>query len=102
MRCSLASFLLAWLVLPAQAADTPRPTSADERLLRAAHLGTDGPALLDFLKKRAADPIKREGVVELVRQVAEGTAQADRAFGELVARGPAALVSLKEELKNAR
>src|SRR5690242_11810108 len=74
--------------------------SADEKLLRAARLGTDGPALLDFLNRRASAGRDRERIVRLVRQLAGAKGdQADRAFGELVAFGPPALAPLKEELK---
>src|SRR5262245_13415964 len=85
------------LVLPGVAA-TPA-VSTDERLLRSARLGVDGPALLDFLNKRVAADGQRERIVRLARQLGEASGeQADRIFGELVPFGPAALSPLKEEL----
>ena len=39
------------LLFPLQGAE-PNPSAADEQLLKAAKIGTDGPALLDFFRKR--------------------------------------------------
>src|SRR5207248_2285697 len=101
MRFPLACSLFAALVLTLPRVSAVPDTSADERLLRAARLGSDGPALLDFLNKRVSAGRDRERIVRLARQLVEARGdQADRVFGELVAFGPAALTPLKEELKN--
>jgi HEAT repeat protein len=104
MRFRLAACsLFACLALVSTGLPAAPDTSADERLLRSARLGTDGPALLDFLKKRVSAGRERDRIVRLVRQLAEAKGdQADRAFGELVAFGSTALAPLKEELKNVR
>jgi hypothetical protein len=43
----------------------------DEALLKAAKLGTDGPALLEYLKKRTPTPALRDQIRELVRQLSD-------------------------------
>jgi HEAT repeat protein len=101
MRFPLAYTMIAWLVLVLPRMSAAPEVSTEERLLRAARLGVDGPALLDFLKKRTSPARDREHLVRLVRQLVEARGEkGDRIFGELVAFGPAALSPLKEELKN--
>src|SRR5437764_7691435 len=85
----------------ARAAPVIAPELADELVLRAAGLSADGPALLDFLRKRtrgAADPSRLR---ELVRQLGDPSAvERERAVGELVAVGDAALPGLRVAAKD--
>src|SRR5581483_5193723 len=53
-------------VLTAPAADPPVSPS-DEQALKAAGLKVNGPALLDFLRKRAAGQADKEQVADLIQ-----------------------------------
>jgi HEAT repeat protein len=98
MRVRRAAWLLAvWSLLAGTAPAREDETVADERLVRSAKVGVDGPALLVFLRCRSAAPDPAR-VERLLRQLA--TPQGDEAFGELVARGPAVLPKLKEALND--
>lgn len=75
---------------------------SEEQTLRAAGLTTDGPALLDFFRKRAAVTVEQEKLRALVRQLGDASpAVADRAAGELVAFGPPAVPWLRQALREA-
>jgi HEAT repeat protein len=87
-------------------ASGPSPTAAsgdndavltDEQTLQAANLGTEGPALLDFFRKRSALEVDRQRLVSLIQQLgARSPLERDRAAGELIAIGPAALPLLRQ------
>src|SRR5262249_9040790 len=64
--------------------------SADEQTLQAVGLATDGPALLEFFRKRAQPDFHRDQVAHLLRQLSDKET-GDQAAGELVALGAVAL-----------
>jgi HEAT repeat protein len=115
MRISLASLLFAAIVLlemnrssiaqvkqvtpPPQAAGpaTATPAQADETLLKSAHLGSDGAAVLDFFKKRVPVADGDKLVHDLIKQLADKDEAAQhKAAGELVALGPNAVAALRQ------
>jgi hypothetical protein len=70
--------------------------SAEERLLRAARVRTDGRALLDYLR-RCVDPDRVKKVRVLVRRLADDSfAVRERAEADLKALGKVALPALRE------
>ena len=90
--------LAAWTAFAGRAAAGPEEAAADERLVRAAKVGVEGPALLDFLRRRSTPPARKQ-VRRLLRQLADSAqGKADRAAGELVSLGTAVLPYLKEAL----
>jgi HEAT repeat protein len=110
MRCSrlvpvlLLAVLLGVAGVPAFAVDPP-VASGDEQTLKAAGLKADGPALLDFFRKRAAGKADKEQIATLVKALAEKDATLrDKATGELVCIGEPAIPALRQaanELDNA-
>jgi HEAT repeat protein len=83
---------------PAVKAETA--TLTDEETLKAAHLGTDGPALLDFFRKRVAAPDRAE-LDALLAKLADTSAEtADRAAAELIAFGANAVPALRRVANN--
>ncbi len=80
------------------AADAPAGAlaPADEQTLKSARLSSAGPALLDFFRRRASEAADPARLDELVRQLSAAEAEArDRALGELVGLGPAAVPALR-------
>jgi HEAT repeat protein len=68
----------------------------DEWALRAAGLSSTGPALLDFVRRRARGTIDRTGIDALLQQLGDATpAVRERAIGDLVALGSAAIPRLR-------
>jgi len=59
-----------WLVA-ALAAAGPEPVSLDERTLQAAKVGSDGPALVDYFRKRIVADLDAGKVRELIRQLGD-------------------------------
>ncbi len=96
---SAASFLALALLLPAAEPAKPAlpgPDPADEALLKAAGLGTDGPALLEFFRKRTVSPDDEKRAAELVAQLGdEQYARREQATRQLKALGQAALPALR-------
>ncbi len=98
----LATLLSAPVVAPQPAAPAADKGDSDERALAAAHLETTGPALLDFFRKRTPPGGDRAHLAELVRRLTDQEPAArDRASGELVARGLAAVPLLRQAANNA-
>jgi len=63
---------------------------------------TDGPALLDMIKKRTLGPEEMEKVKDAIRRLGDKTfANREKAMVELVARGRPVLPFLKQALKNS-
>jgi HEAT repeat protein len=96
---SRIALLVSGLVLagaaPAPAADNA--VLSDEQMLRAAGLAADGPALLDFFRRRAAVSADQEKLKVLIRQLGESDPRkAERAAGELAAIGPPAVPLLRQ------
>src|SRR5947207_2576132 len=96
LLCAAGLFLM--LGRPVLAADTD---SADEQTLKNANLGTDGPALLEFFRKRAKPDTDREKLAELVQKLGDKTPAArDKAAGEIVAIGTPAIPLLRQAVKD--
>lgn len=75
---------------------------ADEQLLRAAKLGVDGPALLEYFRKLAGTGVDRERLLALIKQLGDEVFDArEKASAELVTLGALAVPFLKEALKDA-
>ncbi|MCI0456684.1 MAG: hypothetical protein L0Z62_06855 [Gemmataceae bacterium] len=95
--------LLALLGLsePAEdALDARRQAAADEQLLKSAHLPTDGPGLVTFLRKQVLTEADTKRIQALIGQLGDGTFKVrDRALAGLVACGPAALPLLRAASK---
>src|SRR4051812_29339278 len=74
---------------------------ADEGKVKDAGLPTDGPALVQFFKKRTLSDEDSDRVQKLVRQLGARAFRArEDAATELIARGPAVLDALRESQKN--
>jgi HEAT repeat protein len=75
--------------------------SGDEQLLRAIGLDTDGPALLAFFRKRARPLADEDKIQTLIRQLNHSNlATREKASGELVSLGTAAIPLLRQALKD--
>ncbi len=75
--------------------------AGEERILQAAGLGTDGPALARFFRRRAQPDAGREKIEALIQQLGQGTSEArDKACGELVALGTTAVPFLRQAVKD--
>lgn len=96
--CLLACALL--LGCFAGAAD-PNPVAADERTLKAAGLGSDGPDLLEFFRKRTLTDAERANIQALVRQLGDNAFKVrERASSDLAARGITAVAFLRPAVKD--
>jgi HEAT repeat protein len=70
---------------------------ADEQTLMQAKLGTDGPALLDFFRKRTVTDADLAAIQALVRQLGDDSFEArQKATAELIAKGRVALPLLQK------
>jgi HEAT repeat protein len=97
---SLLLLGLAAAVSPVSAADPP-PAPANERLVRSAGLTTDGPALLDFFRKRTHADTGPNQVAILIRQLGSPKVdERDRAVAELVSLGTVAVPLLRQAVKD--
>jgi HEAT repeat protein len=75
--------------------DAP-PSGADKETLKAAKVGTDGPALLEFLRRRTLTPAERARINGLVRQLGDRSYKVrQKATASLVACGGAAVAALR-------
>lgn len=91
--------VLAALVAPAAAAVEPSP--ADEHTLQAAGLATDGPALLEFFRKRTLTDADRERIEAIVRQLGDERPEVRLlAKGEILGLGTAAVPFLRRAMKD--
>jgi HEAT repeat protein len=73
----------------------------DEQVLRAAGLSTEGPKLLDFLRKRTAQTADADQIRTLVAQLSDASVEKrERAVGALVAIGQPAVVQLRAEARD--
>lgn len=81
---------------PEPTAPEPKIDAHDETLLRRAELSTDGPALVEFLKKRILPEAERPDVEQLVRRLGHGEYRArESAMRALVKRGVSSLDVLR-------
>jgi HEAT repeat protein len=98
--CLGAGLALALAGLPARAADLGGNLS-DEQTLRAVSLTTDGPALLDFFRKRSQSSVDPAEVAALVAQLGDKSGEVrEKATGALVALGPVAVPQLRQAAKD--
>jgi hypothetical protein len=87
--------LLACLVL----AQTPDRTADDEKILQAAKVGTDGPALLAHLRSLSPTAEDEQKVGELFKQLGSSKFnEREKATADLTAMGPKVIPLLKEKL----
>jgi HEAT repeat protein len=92
--------MLAWASASSPAAEPSSDLTA-ELSLRAAGLSTDGPALLDFFRKRMQTEVQPDQLQALVRQLGDPTpALREKAQAELVSRGTVAIPFLRQALKD--
>lgn len=97
-----------WLLLVVAAltgrsalADGPEALPADERLLRSARLGTDGPALLEFFRSRIVTDVQTNRARALVRQLGDALyLERERASAKLAAMGPVAAPVLRGAVRD--
>jgi hypothetical protein len=100
LSCLLA-IPFALLLVRGGGADGPKQVAADERKLQAARLGHDGPALLEFFRKRTLTDAERANVEILILKLgARAFRVREQASNELVERGPVVVELLKEHLNN--
>jgi HEAT repeat protein len=77
------------------------PAAADEAVLRAAHVASDGPGLLEFFRQRTLTGAERQHLQELVRQLDDDDFDVrERASVALSDFGPPALSALRQAAKN--
>jgi hypothetical protein len=75
----------------------PETTAADEQRLREAKIGTDGPALLEFFRKRTITDAGLVNIQGLIRQLGDDAFETrQKASAELAALGPIALPLLEK------
>src|SRR5581483_3366028 len=83
---------------PAKAAE---PAAADLDLLSKSGIGTDGPGLVEFFRKRTVSDTDRGKIKELVRQLGADSYQArENASAQLAALGSAAETELRQALSD--
>jgi hypothetical protein len=104
MRSVVCAALLSLVLAPPagrlSAADAPGE-AADERTLKAAGLGVDGPALLEFFRKRIPTGVDRETLLTLLRQLGDNDFDVrEQAAARLTALGPVAAPLLQQALKS--
>jgi hypothetical protein len=88
--------LLAALAGPTVAAD-PESVQADEKTLKAASLSSEGPALLEFFRKRTLADTYRNKILGLINKMGDDSFQVrEQAFADLLALGPAAAPLLRQ------
>jgi hypothetical protein len=76
------------------------PSKVEEQALKAAKVGTDVPALLEYLRNQTPDPARLARVKALVRQLGDDAfAKREEASKALVAAGVIALPYLREAAK---
>src|SRR5262249_61950417 len=80
--------VLPWLPV---AADDAAPANADEQILRTAEVAADGPALLEFFRRRTVSDVERTRIQGLIRLLGDPSFPVrERASRDLTAGGPPA------------
>jgi hypothetical protein len=88
-----------WCTRPAAAESGS--TADDERTLRAARVGTDGPALLEFFRKRTVNDIDGSRIEKLIEQLGDDSfGVRQKASAELAALGNVAVPLLRQALNS--
>lgn len=81
---------------------TADPAAADEIVLRSYHVPSDGPALLEYLRRRTLGNVDQEDLAALVRRLGDRSFVArERAAAALVARGRPALPALRQAMRSS-
>src|SRR5438105_2095194 len=79
----------------------PGPTADDERTLRAAHVGTDVPSLLEFFRKRTINDLDSNRIEKLIAQLGDDSFNVrQKASAELVALGNVAVPLLSQATRS--
>jgi hypothetical protein len=95
---SLAALLA--LALAGRSAETDAAPT-DEQLLQKANVGTEGPALLDFLRRHTGTEAQRERIAGLIRQLGDDHFPVRRqAVKDLQALGTLAAAQLRQALRH--
>jgi HEAT repeat protein len=96
----LAALTLFLFADPPRAAE-PDEAARDEKALVAAKVGTDGPALVEFFRKRAGSEATRARARELIKQLGDDSFDVrEKASQELAALGRPALPALTDATKS--
>lgn len=101
----LLAIICIFLVLPlaGRGAEVPLAVRADEQILRSASLSTEGPALLDFLRKQTECAAQPERIQTLITKLGDDEfAVRERASEDLVALGRVALPALRKAIQEQR
>jgi hypothetical protein len=76
---------------------------ADERTLRDARVGTDGPSLLEFFRKRTVSGADRDKMLALIKQLGDDSFdEREKASAELIALGTRAESFLRDAAEHSR
>jgi hypothetical protein len=96
----LSALLPLLAVAPFFRASGPEPErSADERILKEAGVATDGPALLDYLRRQTPDPTDHARLTRAVRLLGDDSfAVREKATRELIRAGRPALPLLRRAI----
>src|SRR5262245_2633488 len=98
-RVFLAAFLV--LVLPALACAQTTETTGDADVVKAARIGTGGPALVEFFKNRTQRTADHDKLRELSVQLGDKTPDVlDKAYTRLVSSGMVAVPLLRQAANN--
>jgi hypothetical protein len=97
--------VIAWFLTLSLAGAAPAapqdPLAADLQILKDAGIAADGPALLDYFRKRALKEAEQERIQTLIRQLGDANFKARvKASAELVALGMPARPFLREAVKS--
>lgn len=77
------------------------PLGKQEATLRAAHIGTDGPALLNFLQQNTLSEDARKKIENLIRDLGNPSFQVrQKAKQDLIAQGVTAIPGLKQAMRD--
>ncbi len=105
--CRILLQVLMCTLIPAAglAADPPTlagsASSADEQTLKAAGIASDGPALLEFFRKRTLTDVERDKILALIRQLGNDSFKIrEKASADLVALGTMAIPMLHPATKD--
>jgi hypothetical protein len=80
----------------------PDYAGRDERILKAAKLAVDGPALLEFLRKKAPPDVDPDKIKALIRKLGDDSFQErEKAMKDLIALGTATLPQLRHAAKSS-
>jgi hypothetical protein len=82
-------------------AAAPTAGSEDEKLLKAAKIGVDGPGLLDYFRQHTTAPAQQEHILALIQQLGDDSFKVRlKASADLAALGPRAVSYLRHALSD--